>query len=202
MTWLRPLITEPTIRNAFMTPYRNKDDAELVSLLGKGDKKAFEIIYRIYASALYRYARRNIDVKADCEEIVQEVFESLWAGHERLTHLGVLGAYLFQKVKYKIIRYFQRDTVWRKYAKHYALFEVIYDNADDEEKGPYLVQAMIGRSIAQLPERCRLAIKLRLSENLSNSDIATRMKIKASTVENYMVVAYRHLTTPCRNLAT
>ena len=173
--------------------YHNHSDALLVALLSEGDKKAFEAIYRRYASDLYGYARKNIAVKEDCEEIIQEIFESLWARHSKLTHVTALSAYLFRMVKYKVIRYFQHNAIKRKYAEHYLLFEAAYDSVSVAKSELSEIQAMIERSISELPERCQLAIKLRLVENLSNHDIAIRMSIKKRTVENYIVTALRHL---------
>lgn len=73
-----------TVRCCFVRLFQDHTDAELVSLLRNGDKAAFEAIYRRYAADLYRYARKNVSVPEDCEEIVQDVFESLWIRHENL----------------------------------------------------------------------------------------------------------------------
>lgn len=175
--------------------YQNQNDIELIVLLSIGDQKAFEAIYRRYASDLFRYARKSIALKEDCEEIIQDIFESLWIRREDLSHITVLNAYLFRMVKYKVIRYIQHNSVKKKYTEHYRLFEALYETTIAEEDEPSPVQAMIKKALAQLPERCQLAIKLRLNENLSNSDIAIRMNIKKSTVENYMVAALSHLRT-------
>ncbi len=175
-------------------------DAQLVSPLALGNKIAFEAIYRKYAADLYRYARKNIDSKEDCEEIIQEVFESLWARHDKLGHVTDLKAYLYRMVKYKVIRYFQHSAVKKKYAEHYTLFEAIYDTAAPEERDTETLQLLIEKSLTQLPDRCQLAVRLRLHENLSNADIAIRMNIKKSTVENYMVTAVAHLRSSLHHL--
>jgi RNA polymerase sigma-70 factor (family 1) len=184
-----------------MTPYQNHSDAELAALLNSGDKIAFETIYRRYASGLYGFARKSIGVKEDCEEIIQEVLESLWARRESLGHVTVLSAYLFRMVKYKVIRYFQRHSVRKKYDEHFRLFEVVYESISEDERDPSSILVMIEKGLSQLPERCQLAFKLRLTENLSNGAIAKRMNIKKSTVENYIVAALSHLRASCRNLA-
>ena len=184
-----------------MNLYQKYSDTDLTALLNTGDKTAFETIYRKYASGLYRYARRNINVKEDCEEIIQEIFESLWTRRESLGHVTVLDAYLFRMVKYKVIRYFQHHSVRKKYGEHFRLFEAVYESIQEEEKDPSSVLAMIEKSIARLPERCRLALKLRLTENLSNSEIAKRMSIKKSTVENYFVAAFSYLRASYPKLA-
>jgi RNA polymerase sigma-70 factor (family 1) len=175
-----------------MRNYESLGDAELVTLLRGGDERAFEAIYRRYVSSLYRYAKRNISIKEDCQEIIQEIFVSLWSRRENLDHVSVLEAYLFRMVKYKIIRYFQHESVKRKYAEHYKLFEAVYESTDPNEKDSSGLRNMIERGLADLPERCRQAVKLRLIENLSNTDIAMRMNITKGTVENYMVTALNH----------
>jgi RNA polymerase sigma-70 factor (ECF subfamily) len=185
-----------------MTSYLDHTDTELAALLSRGDSIAFETIYRRYASSLYRCAGKNITSREDCEEIIQEVFESLWSRRESLGNVTALGAYLYQMVKYKVIRYFQHHRVRKKYAEHYRRFEVVYDSINEEEGDPSSVQIMIDRNIAQLPERCQQALKLRLTENLSNGDIAMRMNIKKSTVENYMVTALAYLRTTYQNLSS
>jgi RNA polymerase sigma-70 factor (ECF subfamily) len=183
-----------------MNPYHNDSDAQLVALLISGDDRAFEVIYQRYAATLYRYARKNITVREDCEEIIQEVFESLWKRHDGLQHITALDAYLFRMVKYKVVGYFRHSNVKKKYAEHYRLFEALYNSVDEVDRTSATLQAMIDRGLSSLPERCRLAVKLRLDENLSNGDIARRMKISKSTVENYMVVAVSHLRTSLKSL--
>ena len=180
--------------------YQNQNDIELIVLLSIGDQKAFEAIYRRYASDLFRYARKSIALKEDCEEIIQDIFESLWIRRENLSHITVLNAYLFRMVKYKVIRYIQHNSVKKKYTEHYRLFEALYETSIAEEDEPSPVQAMVKKALAQLPERCQLAVKLRLHENLSNGDIAIRMNIKKSTVENYMVAALSHLRTSIQSI--
>ena len=186
-----------------MNANRDHSDSQLVDLLITGDNTAFETIYRRYAADLYKYARRNISVKEDCEEIIQEVFESLWARHDKLQHVtaqeGYLKGYLINMVRYKIIRYFKNSEIKKRYAEHFRLFEAVYDNIMEEES-EISTQAIINRGLAELPERCQMAVKLRLTENLSNSDIAKRMNIKKGTVENYMVTALSHLRASNQNL--
>lgn len=184
-----------------MNPYSTYSDAQLVTLLIDGDDRAFEIIYKRYAASLYRYARKNIAVREDCEEIIQEVFESLWKRHNGLQHVTALDAYLFRMVKYKVVGYFRHSSVRKKYAAHYRLFEALYNSVGEDDRTSAALQAMIDRGLSDLPERCRLAVTLRLTENLSNGDIATRMNIRKSTVENYMVAAISHLRASFKKLS-
>ncbi len=166
-------------------------DTELLVQLNAGDQKAFEAIYRRYAAELFRYARKNIPAKEDCEEIVQEVFISLWQRHETLRVIS-LKHYLIKAVHYKVIRYIQHSKVRRRYEEHYKLFEAMYDSIGEEELSAESIQGKLLKTITDLPERCQVAIKLRLLENLSNGEIAARMNISKKTVEVYMLTAFKH----------
>lgn len=172
--------------------YQDHSDADLVTLLSQGDKAAFEAIYRRYAGDLYKYARKNIALKEDCEELIQDLFETLWTRRDKLS-IQSLKHYLFSSIRYMIIRYFRHKGVERRYIDHFKLFEAFYDPLDATEKSPEAIHAMIIRSLEGLPERCQVAIRLRLVENLSNSEIAERMHISKRTVELYMFRAFNHI---------
>jgi RNA polymerase sigma-19 factor, ECF subfamily len=174
-----------------MRPADEYTDAELVALLNQGDRKAFEIIYRKYVYELLQFARKNIPVQEECEEIVQEVFTSIWARHRELK-IQALRVYLFSMVKFMTVKYFQRQTLRRRYSEHYKLFEALYDDTIQESFDSPSVREKIERSLASLPERCQTAIRLRLNENLSNGDIARRMKVTKKTVANYVVMFTSH----------
>lgn len=175
-----------------MNHTQNDNDQKLLTLLNEGDRDAFETIYRTYAKELYRYARKNISVKEDCEEIIQDTFESLWIRRKNISLIS-LRAYLFQIVRFKVIRYFQHNKVKRKYAEHYKIFEIIFDNSDETDRNASQLGEMIQQSILLLPKRCQEAIKLRLHEDLSNVDIAKRMNITKQTLEVYMSKAMAQL---------
>lgn len=171
--------------------YQEHSDQELIALLSHGDAKAFEVIYKRHVADLFRFARKTISAKEDCEEIIQEVFVSLWERRESLRILS-LKYYLINAVRYKVIRYIQHHKVKMKYAEHFKLFESMYESVEEEDRSPESIQSKLLNTIADLPERCQIAIKLRLLENLSNGEIAERMNITKKTVEVYMLRAFSH----------
>lgn len=183
-----------------MKELQDHTDLELLALLIAGSGAAFRAIYTRYAAKLYRYARKNIPLKEDCEEIIQEVFESIWLRHEDLTKVTLLEAYLFRMVKYKVIRHIQHSLVKKKYEEHYRFFEDVYDGIAGFEREPSFFQKVVDKGLADLPDRVRMAMKLRLRENLSNEDIACRMNIKKIVVEKYIGIAKKHLRASYDNL--
>src|SRR5271154_2833386 len=125
-----------------MSPTSDHTDAELVTLLNNGDRRAFATIYNTYAQELFRYAQRNVPVKEDCEEIIQDVFESIWMRRKSL-QVTTLRFYLFRMVRYKVIRYFQHNSVMKRYTEHYLLFESVYDNLDLDALDHEVIQTLM-----------------------------------------------------------
>jgi RNA polymerase sigma-70 factor (family 1) len=176
-----------------MNPYQHHTDMELVQLLNQGKDAAFEIIYRRYVKELYAYVRRRIAAKEDCEEIIHNVFEYLWNRRRDLGHIASLKPYLFSSARFRAISYLRDEAVRKRHEEYFNLFELVYNSSNEEDqRDPEAIKSMIENSLKQLPDRCQEAIKMRMHENLSNDDIATRMNIKKTTVENYMVTALSH----------
>lgn len=176
-----------------MSRYHHHTDQELLQLLLESDQLAFELIYRKYVSGLYRYTRKNISDKKDCEEIIQDVFEILWARRATLNIQTSLHAYLLGIVRHKIIGYFRKSAQKRKYTEHFLSFEAAYTALQASEADNTVIQSTLNEIIQELPDRCQEALRLRLAEDLSNPDIAKRMNISIRTVEAYMFRAFNHI---------
>lgn len=169
------------------------NDNLLISLLKEGNQSAFKSIYLSHVADLISFARKNVGAET-ASEIVQDVFVSLWMRREVL-QVTSFRAYLFSSVRYRLIRHVKHDKVKRKYEEHYRLFEAAYDNTPEPQRHPEVLREKIKALTTQLPERCREALNLRLSENLSNAEIAQRMHISKRTVETYISAAFNLLRT-------
>lgn len=168
-------------------------DKYLLMEVVQGDQRSFEIIYHKYAAPLYRFARKNIALKEDCEEIIQDIFMDIWARREKLDDVANLQSYLYRMVRYKVIRYFQHKGAIKRFEEHYRLFEVLYEDPQLEENKNATFQERLTTCLTNLPERCQEAFRLRLLENLSNPEVAQRMNISKKTVQLYMSKALCHI---------
>jgi RNA polymerase sigma-70 factor (family 1) len=204
MTYLSFIEILIYLLSAMQVIVMNKDtDEALVAALCQGEHAAFEAIYKRYATKLFHYIQRNVSSRADAEEILHDIFETLWKNHRTLT-IWSLGGYLFTMARNKIIRHFEHNKVKRKYEQHFILFEAafdfLYEAEADKSIDPAAFNLLIDTGLAQLPERCQAAFKLRLVENLSNAEIARRMNITKATVQNYMTRAIASLREARQNL--
>lgn len=168
------------------------EDEALVEALRKGDQGAFAALYKKYAGPVFRYMRCNLYDRQDCEDSLQEIFESLWRRRKELQIQTSLQAYLLGMARYKVVEYFRKGALKKRHFEYFMVFEALFEEAAID-LDPDTLQVRLNRIIDKLPDRCKEAVRLRLTENLSNSDIAKRMKITTRTVETYMFRAFNFI---------
>ncbi len=174
--------------------YSSYNDLQLFQLFKEKDKYAFEELYERYAEAIYKYTFARINSKEISEEIVQEIFISLWTKRNELEIKNSLNSYLFGAAKYKILTYIRSKGIERKYAAHLTHFLTEqYDNPTEDLINSKELKETIESVISELPERCQLAFRLSRMEHKSIAEIAEIMEISPRTVENYITQALKHL---------
>lgn len=158
------------------------------------ERASIEALFRTYHGPLCTFAYRYVRSSDVAEELVQEVFLSLWdrlqAGESGPT---LTRAYLYAAVRNAALGYLRHQGVVRRTEPEVvALFSRPRAGADSEVQRAELLQAL-RRAIAQLPERCRMVFTLGCEEGMTYAEIARVMEISPKTVEVQMSRAYRAL---------
>jgi len=167
-------------------------DNELLALLNKGDRRAFDAIYNRYWADLYKSAYRLLRDQDACMEILQEIFIWLWEHRDNLI-INNLKYYLLSAVKYKTANYIRKEKIRKSFftevenirPEDLAFTE---DNVELKE-----LKSIILSFTSELPERARMIFQLSRYEHLSNKEIAERLGISEKTVENQMTTNLRKL---------
>ena len=163
------------------------DDPQLLERLGSDDPQAFEDIYRRYWKQLYDFAHsktRDADVS---QEIIQELFVTLWEKRHSL-QVKKLQSYLFTSVRNRIIDHF-KDRAFAGLDTVDPLSEPEYPLFLDE-----LEQAM-QHAVGQLPEKTRKIFMLNRLEGNNVRQIASLLGMPERTVEYHITQAMRTLKT-------
>jgi len=163
----------------------------LVRNLSKGNIIAFNTLFRAYSGRLYRFAFGYLKSEAEAEEVVQEVFMTVWEKREELNEDLSFKSYLFT-ISFNIIR---KQFRKRAHLTQYLNFG-IYDDFDfrtsDEVTYKSLYQ-YITRLLDQLPPRRREVFEKSRFEGLSIREISDELKISHKTVENHLTEALKFL---------
>lgn len=170
--------------------HATKDEQTLLSLLRQDDIQAFEEIYERFWERLYVAANRVLEDEAVSKDIVQEIFIDVWNRRATL-QIQNLNAYLYQAVK------FQMAKQLRKRPLNPVHLEVIAELKSPQVADAPLhlaeLQEQIEQVITALPPRCQEIFRLSRFENLTNKEIAQRLNISLSTVENQIHIALKSL---------
>lgn len=158
---------------------------------------AFGEIHRRFALELYHLAYRKTGEASIAEDLVQELFISMWVQRENINIEKSLKVYLFSSLKNKIISH------WRKAMLHdeVSLFSIpaedlsIHSRNTIEENVFFMdTQKQYEFVLQTLPEKSREVFELSRS-GLSNKEIAGLLNIVEKTVEFHMSKCLKVLRT-------
>lgn len=157
----------------------------------------FEQIYKQYYPKMFAFAKNYIPANEDAENIVQDVFLSLWERKQEIVISYTLVTYLFTLVKNRCLNFLRHKLIEEEFNslmkeelrfKLDALESMDYSYHSEKE-----LQEVIRRALDSLPERCReVFIKSRI-EGLKYKEISDELGISVNTVENQMVTALKKL---------
>lgn len=178
-----------------MRSYKKLSDAELTDLIRSEDRHAFTEIYNRYWKKLFTTAANKIDDLQEAEDIVQQIFITIWNRRTQLEIKTTLGAYLAVSVKYRVFKSIDKTSKRQDFsdeAANAALLEIA-DDATRQWLEFQEVSAKLEVLIAALPEKCRLVFKLSREKGLTQKQIAKELSISENTVEAHMGKAIRSL---------
>lgn len=167
-------------------------DQELLDLIQHDSETAIEWMFRHYYAQLCRTVYRIIPQQETAEDIVQDLFLSLWNKKESLQFNTSVQSYLRRSVVNKTLNYIRDQKI------KFDQPDLLDDSPDRKASvGDMLeandLQKVIDNAVDNLPERCRIIFALSRFEQLSHQEIATELNISLKTVENQMTKALKVL---------
>jgi RNA polymerase sigma-70 factor (ECF subfamily) len=83
-------------------------DPEIVDLIRKGDREAFEVLYARYFKRVYGFIDRRMSIRADVEETAQEVFVAIFLSIDNYRGDAPFAAWVFGITRRVIANRFKR----------------------------------------------------------------------------------------------
>lgn len=188
--------SQPDINNDFF-----------ISLLEKGEKCAFETLFRLYYTKLLQIAKGYLVYHQEAESIVQNVFLKIWENKGVLKDVTNINSYLYTMTKNSCLDQLKHEKVKRSYLDHtyWIKSEIQYQFIHDEAASLLLENELEGKIIASielLPEKCKSIFKKSRFEGLKHGEIARQMGISQKTVESHISAALKHLKLHLRDFVT
>ena len=160
---------------------RKMTNTEWISALQRGEPGAYAQLYEQHWKSMYKQALGRVEDDQVAQDIVQDVFVSLWQKRERLVISVSMEAFLAGCVKLQVLAYFKKEKVrLRVIEKAMQQMEILLDTE-------VLPQAEMDRSLQRalkgMPENMRQSFLLRC-DNRSIREIADILGIAEQTVSN------------------
>ena len=172
--------------------YKRFTDEQLVESLQIGKEKAFEEIYLRYWYKLYAIAYHETGTREEAEELVQDIFESLWSKREE-SIIRNLRAYLVVSMKHRVTNYIKSSITQRKYQEYLILNEIQQSYGTDEIVHFSDLSKAVDEVMKKLPEKTSEVFRLSRFENQSVKDIAQKLSLTEKGVEYHITQSLKVL---------
>ena len=169
-------------------------NTELVRLLRKGDMAAFDAIYNKYCHKLHQFVYMYLKQEEDAEEIVQEVFIKIWQSRSKIDIYSSFESFLFTiayNTTMSLLRKRISESKSREYLKSLQQAETAEKIIDELhlKECSQKVQTLL----EQLTPRQKEIYVLSREEGMTHEEIAKKLNISESTVNNHLVNALKFL---------
>lgn len=163
----------------------NEKDNQLIKSIHGGDIKAFENLFRSIYPALCGYSNKMLNNAEEAEEVVQDIFYTLWKNREQLNIKVSIKSYLYKSVYNKCLNLIEHKNVIYKYVDSYKQTTVQSYSPEDamQESEIYLVYT---NTLKKLPDRCQQIFQMSRDYGFKYTEIAEKLTISVKTVEANM----------------
>jgi len=168
----------------------------LIARVREGDARALESLIQRHAAGLIRYATQTVGSADRAQEVVQEVFWTLWETRATLQVTQDVRAYLYWLTRRRALDAFRADHAAREREQAWVRAR---DTEATNNDGVDVVDAAELRArmwsvLQTVPPRCREIFMLVWDDQLPYAEVAKRLGIGLATVKNQMSRALKCLT--------
>ena len=164
-------------------------DADLLTLIAKGDRRAFGQLYDRSSPVLFTLLVRILTDREEAEDLLQEVYTEVWRKSVRYDERrGSPMAWLVTLTRSRAI-----DRLRARASRGHGITDSIDDAPIGETQGhdptPFdqradaEVRTFVMKALVELPAAQRQALELSYYEGLSHSEIADQLKEPVGTIK-------------------
>lgn len=166
-------------------PDTDNIDYLLWSISNKDDQTAYRSLFEQYYVALCQFARRYIDDQETREDIVQDVFFTIWEKRKTISPTISARNYLVTCVRNLCLNYLRDQGYKQDYETNTQKRIPAYVENQDDIYTLQELRELLNKTLAKLPPEYRLAFEMNRFENKSIEEIAEIMGVSDRTVKRY-----------------
>lgn len=183
---------------------RAVEDAALVSGVGRRDAGALEALYERYGRPCHALARRILNDDQLAQDVVQEVFLTLWRSAERFdVDRGSFAGWLLSMTHHKAVDAVRREENLRKRRTSIDVLQFTESDVPSvpDEVWSGLRREQVRAALLTLPPPQREALALAYFGGYTQREIAGLTGLPLGTVKTRMLLGMRRLRETLRGIA-
>lgn len=169
------------------------DEKEFIEKLKDGDTTSYAFLFNRYYSGLVVYARHFLGSDNNSEDIVHDIFTTLWEKRKSLSVTLSLKSYLFAAVRNRCLNYISHLRIQSEYQESVLRAGDISGMLTWEYYVEAELSEMIEKAIRKLPTQCQKVFIMSRFEEKAAAEIAKELEISPRTVEKHIEKAIRIL---------
>ena len=169
---------------------------EIIGLLNEKQEAAFEVVFSLYYPRMVYFAKEYVSYN-DAKSLVQDAFISLWDKNPKFMNEAQLQSYIYTNVKNNCLMYLRHEKVRKNYAEKAAaekqnqIYTTALGQIDTSVMAFQEIEAIIEKTLAGLPPRCREVFMLSRLEGKKNQEVAGALNISVKSVEAQITKALK-----------
>ena len=179
-----------------MTPEEDK----IWRSIQEKDRRVFEQYYKDHYKLFFVAAFKYLEDAGQAQEVVNDVFVTLWQNAEKVIIQSSLKAYLHRSVINRSLNLLDKKKRDRQQQENRVHAE---ETSESKELETNELKIQLYRAIDQLPDQCRKVFRMSRFDQLKQQEIADRLGISIKTVKNHITNALqqlKHVLDDWRNL--
>lgn len=166
----------------------------LLKKISEGNNNAFRIFFDCYYPKVNRFVSYLIKYREIKEEVVSDVFFSIWQQKDKLTKVKDLDAFLYTIARNRAIDYIRQSSYSVK-TEQISLGIAVSEKSPEVDLINKELHEEIIKAVNSLPEKCKLIFLMAKEQGLKYREIADVLKISEKTVNSQMVIALKKMST-------
>jgi RNA polymerase sigma-70 factor (family 1) len=180
-----------------MAKIQNEDI--LIKEINRDSTEAFSMIFCTYYQDLVLFAGTYIKDLAECEDIVQLIFQNLWSNRSELTIESSLKSYLLKAVRNECLDNLKHKQIVNEYISHQLSISTVAIN--DTEN--YILYSELNEKLQDalysLPPMDREIFNMSRFKNMKYKEIADKYNISIRTVEVHIAKVLKFLNSTLKD---